>query len=98
GTTDVQKGGGYAQSTVLNEVRIDRTKADARGIAGTLTRCILRPFVAFNYGPDAPVPPPELVVEDPEDMQALTSALKELVPLGFRVGQAEIRKKFRLSE
>jgi len=98
GTTDMQKGGGYAQSSVLNEVRGDLIKADAKGIGGTITRDVLAPFVAFNWGPDAPVPRAELVVEDPEDVQLLSQAVERLVPLGFKVSQAELRKKFRLSE
>jgi phage gp29-like protein len=98
GTTDMQKGGGYAQSSVLNEVRGDLTRADARGIGATITSDLLAPFVLFNWGPDAPVPSCELVVEDPEDTTALSTALGVLVPLGLRVGQDEIRKKLGLSE
>lgn len=98
GTTDMQTGGGYAQSSILNEVRIDLIKADAKGISGTITRDVLTPFVAFNWGPDAPVPRADLVVEEPEDLQALASALKDLVPLGLRVSQAEVRKKLKVSE
>lgn len=98
GTTDMQKGGGFAQSKVLNEVRGDLTKADAKATGSTATRRVLAPFVAFNWGPDAPVPNCELVVEEPEDMEALSKALERLVPLGFKVSQAEIRKKLKLSE
>ncbi|MFN3582605.1 DUF935 domain-containing protein [Phenylobacterium sp.] len=98
GTTDMQSGGGFAQSKVLNEVRADLTKADAKGVGGAITRAVLTPFVLFNWGPDAPVPRAELVIEEPEDVQVLGEALERLVPLGLRVGQAEIRKKLRLSE
>lgn len=98
GTTDMQKGGGFAQSKVLNEVRGDLTKADARGLGATATQAVLAPFVAFNWGPDAPVPNCELVVEEPEDMAALSGALKDLVPLGLKVKQTEIRRKLKLSE
>lgn len=98
GTTDMQKGGGYAQASVLNEVRGDLLKADARSLGKTTTRAVLEPFVAFNWGPDAPVPRVELVVEEPEDVKVLGEALERLVPLGLKVGQAEVRKKLRLSE
>lgn len=98
GTTDMQKGGGYAQANVLDRVRGDLTQADAKAVGATITRDVLTPFVGFNWGPDAPVPRAELVVEEPEDMAALSDALQKLVPLGFRVGQGEIRKKLRLSE
>lgn len=98
GTTDMQKGGGLAQSKVLNEVRGDLTKADAKGLGSTVTRDVFLPFVKFNYGADAPVPKANLVVEEPEDMEVLSSALDRLVPLGLRVGQAGIRKKLRIAE
>lgn len=98
GTTDMQSGGGYAQSKVLNEVRGDLTKADGRSLAVTVTRDVLTPYVRFNHGQDAPVPALELVVDEPEDMEALSTALERLVPLGLRVGQSEIRKKLKLSE
>jgi phage gp29-like protein len=98
GTTDMQSGGGYAQATVLNEVRTDLLKADARALGATVTRDILTPFVRFNWGAEAPVPSLELVVEEPEDIQVLGEALQRLVPLGLKVDQAEIRKKLKLSE
>lgn len=98
GTTDMQSGGGYAQAAVLDEVRGDLTKADGRSLAATATLGVLAPFVAFNFGPGAPTPALELVVDEPEDMEALSTALERLVPLGLRVGQSEIRKKLKLSE
>jgi len=98
GTTDMQKGGGFAQSKTLDGVRGDLTKADARGVGVTITRMVFEPYVRFNHGLDAPVPNAELVVDDPEDMEALGNLLQKLVPMGFRVSQAEIRKKARLSE
>lgn len=98
GTTDMQSGGGYAQAAVLDEVRGDLTKADGKSLAATITRDVLAPFVAFNFGATAPVPALELVVDEPEDMEALSTALERLVPLGLRVDQSEIRKKLKLSE
>lgn len=98
GTTDMQKGGGYAQADVLDRVRTDLTQADARGVGATITRDVFAPFVAFNWGPDAPVPKAEFVIEEPEDIDSLSTALERVVPLGLRVSQAEIRKKLRLSE
>lgn len=98
GTTDMQKGGGYAQSKVLDGVRGDLTKADARGLGNTITRDVLTPFVRFNWGPDAPAPRFAPVVEEPEDIKVLGEALERLVPLGLKVDQREVRKKLNLSE
>lgn len=95
-TTD--DGSSRAQATVHNEVRLDLVKADARGIGATVTRDLLSAFVFFAYGPDAPVPKLVLVVEEPEDVKALSEALGPLIDRGLKVKQTEIRKKFRLSE
>lgn len=97
-SADVQKGGGYAQSRVQENVRTDLTKADAKWSGSTITRAVLEPFVRFNWGPEAPVPNLDLVVEENEDVEVLSTALEKLVPLGLKVSQAEIRKKLKLSE
>lgn len=95
-TTD--DGSSRSQAEVHNEVRTDLVKADARGLGATVTAAVLAPFVLFGWGPDAPVPHLSLLVEEPEDVKALTEALEKLVPLGLKVGQAEVRKKLRLSQ
>jgi phage gp29-like protein len=97
GTTDMQKGGGYAQSKTLDGVRSDLTKADARWTAATVTRDVLTPYVRFNWGADAPVPSMVLVVDEPEDVDSLSQALERLVPLGLKVSQAQVMKKLKLS-
>lgn len=95
-TTD--DGGSRAQAMVHDEVRTDLLKADARGVGKCVTRDLLTPFVAFNFGVGAPVPHLNLVVEEPEDIESLSTALERLVPLGLRVDQAEIRGKLKLTE
>lgn len=96
GTTDM--GGSYAQSKVHDEVRTDLLRADARSLASTLVRDVLRPVVALNLGPDAPCPQLELVVEEPEDMTALADQLSKLVPLGLAVEQGWVRDKWGIPE
>lgn len=98
GTADMQKGGGYAQAKVQDEVRSDLKRADAKALGATITSDVFAPFVAFNWGPDAPVPSLEIIVPEPEDTVALADALQKLVPLGLKVDQAEIRRKLKLSE
>lgn len=92
GTTDM--GGSYAQSKVHDEVRADLLRADARALAATLQRDLLRPVVHLNLGPNAPLPKIELVVEEPEDMSALAEQLQKLVPLGLEVEQDWVREKW----
>lgn len=96
GTTDM--GGSYAQSKVHDEVRTDLLRADARALASTLVRDVLRPVVMLNMGPDAPMPTLELVVEEPEDMSALVDQLAKLVPLGLSVEQAWVRDKWGIPQ
>jgi phage gp29-like protein len=99
GTTDMKGGGlGGNQSQVHDEVRSDLKKADAKWLGAGLTAGPLTWYVRFNYGPDAPVPNLDLVVEEPEDIKALSEALGILVPLGLDVGQAEVRRKLKVQE
>lgn len=96
GTTDM--GGSYAQSKVHDEVRTDLLRADARALAATIARDVLRPVVTLNLGPDAPMPQIELVVEEPEDMTALADQLNKLVPLGLEVEQDWVREKWGIPQ
>lgn len=97
GSADMQKGGGYAQAAVQDEVRVDLKKADAVWVGSTVKRDILEPYVRFNYGPDAPVPNLDLVIEENEDLTVLAGALEKLVPLGLKVGQAQLYKRMKLT-
>ncbi len=97
GTTDMQKGGGYAQSKTLDGVRTDLMKADAKSMGRMTTRDVLAPFVAANWGPQAPVPRARFVVEEPEDIKVLSDALHIMVPLGLEVDQDEVRGKLNLT-
>ena len=49
-------GGSYAQSKTHDEVRHDLTVADAKALAVTIRRDIIRPLVEFNFGADANIP------------------------------------------
>lgn len=98
-TTDAQSSGlGSNQAGVHNEVRGDITKADAKQISDTINRDLVRAYIDLNYGPQPAYPRVELQVVEPEDLKALTAALKDLVPLGLRVSESEIRGKFGLSD
>ncbi len=52
----IQGGGSYAQGKVHNEVRHDLTVGDAKALAVTVRRDIIRPLVEYNFGYDADVP------------------------------------------
>lgn len=97
-TMTSDEGGSLAQARVHNEVRLDILRADGRQIGNTVSRDLIACFVAFNFGPQATYPRIAFPVAEPEDVTALADGLAKLVPLGLRVGQAEILGKFGLSE
>ena len=97
-TMTADDGSSQAQATVHNEVRLDILRADGKATGRTVTRDVVIPFVAFNFGPQAVYPRVTFPVAEPDDIQALTAALVGLVPLGVKVSAGEVRAKLGLSE
>ena len=98
GTTDMQKGGGFAQSKVLDGLREDLRDSDAKQLARTIRRDVFEPFVRWNYGPTAVVPGFRLQVEESADLEMLAGALAPLIDRGLRIRANDIRAKFNLDE
>ncbi|WP_224825604.1 DUF935 domain-containing protein [Cognatishimia sp. MH4019] len=90
-TTD--EGSSRSQSETHDEVRGDIKRADARQMATTVNRDLIAPFVGLNWGWDRVPPKTSFPVEDAEDIEALTTSLGTLVPLGLRVASADVNKK-----
>ena len=97
-TMTADDGSSQAQATVHNEVRLDILKADGRATGRTVTRDVIQPFVAFNFGLQQVYPRVTFPVAEPEDINAMTTGLVGLVPMGLKVSQSEVRGKFGLSE
>jgi phage gp29-like protein len=95
-TTD--DGSSLAQAAVHEDVKIDIKKADARQLATTINRDLIIPFTAFNFGAEVAAPVFSLPVEDPEDVKSFSEALANLVPLGFKVAQKDVRKRLGTAE
>lgn len=91
-------GSSLGQAKIHNEVRLDILRADAKQLAATAMRDLIRWFVAMNFGPQDVYPQLEMPVPDPEDLQVLTNAVSRMVPLGLKVSQREMREKIGLSE
>lgn len=87
-----------AQAEVHNDVRLDIKRADARQLCGTLRQQLVKPWVLYNYGPDAPLPKLRIAVDPPEDLQSLSLALAPLIKAGLRVRAQEVRDRFGLAE
>jgi phage gp29-like protein len=91
-------GSSMAQAKIHNDVRLDILKADCRQLAQTINRDLIKPFVAFNFGPQEVYPQLEFPVAEPEDTKALADNLAKMVPLGLRVSQRAVLEKFGLPE
>jgi phage gp29-like protein len=95
-TTD--SGSSRAQAEVHDQVRQDLMRADARQLAATLNRDLVKPYIDLNHGPQAAYPRLCLPVEAREDLAQLSDSLAKLVPLGLRVEQSVIRDKLGLPD
>lgn len=86
-TTEAQSTGTQALGTVHNDVRLDLLRSDATQLARTLRSAIVGPLVAFNYGPDVPLPRLRLLADPPAD-EAAEAALQLQRAAVFQAAQA----------
>jgi len=96
-TTDAVSGG-HAVSQEHNQVRGDIERADAKVLAATLRRDLLKPAVDLNFGPQKRYPIIRIGKPEQEDIPGLVSALKDLVPMGLRVETSVVRDKLGLPD
>jgi len=92
--TPGQLGGNEAQ----DEVRQDILKADVKQLEYTLNRDLVKAYIDFNHGVQERYPSIQIQVLEPEDIEALTTALEKLVPLGLRVEKSVISDKLGLPD
>jgi phage gp29-like protein len=95
-TTD--DGASLAQSKTHERVRFDIRKADARAVAATINRDLVKPFVDLNYGPQKAYPKIRISCEEPEDTKALMDSVKVFVDLGGKVQESVVRDRLGLPE
>lgn len=96
-TTDAQSGT-YAVGKVHDGVREDIEAADARQLAATLNRDLVRPLVDLNLGPRKKYPQIKIGRPDGVDVSALVKNVVDLVPLGLKVSMSAMRDKLGLPE
>ncbi|QDY99073.1 DUF935 domain-containing protein [Nitratireductor mangrovi] len=96
-TTDAQKGS-YAVGTVHDRVRDDIEKADAKALAATLNRDLVKPLVDLNHGPQKSYP--HIRIGRPEEIDApkFMATVEKFVRLGGKVGAATVRDKLGLPD
>ena len=94
-TTEVGAGGGSrALGETQNEVRRDLMVSDAKNLAKTLNRDLIRPLVLFNFGAETPCPKLKFKTEEPEDTKQAVGTLKELVSMGLPVSRSYVYERF----
>lgn len=96
-TTDAQKGS-YAVGKVHDGVRDDIEKADAKALAATLNRDLVRPLVSLNFGQPKAWPKIRIGRPDEQDIDKLVENVARLVPLGLKVGMATMRDRIGLPD
>jgi phage gp29-like protein len=92
---------GSGNAELHREVRRDILKADAREIAGTLTRDLLYPLIALNRGNiDGLARCPRFIFDtgEAEDIKLFSEALPELVGVGMKIPVAWAHEKLRIPE
>lgn len=90
-------GGSYAQGKVHNEVRHDLTAADAKALAVTIRRDIIRPLVEYNFGYGVEIPFFTFDCREVEDQKQSVEILKTLVcDMGLMVPTAYVYKKYNI--
>lgn len=97
-TTD--DGSSQSQANVHNDVRSDIQKEDAKQLSMTLRRDLVRPLIDLNFGPrkSGEYPKLRIVVEEPEDLVALSKSLPLFIDRGLKVQASVILDKFGLPE
>lgn len=97
-TMTSDNGSSLAQAQIHEKVRQDIARADARQLAATVNRDLVRPFVDLNFGPRDFYPTVKWPVVEPEDVKALTEAVTKLVPLGLKISMAGVRSRIGFDE
>lgn len=96
-TTDAVSGG-HAVSQEHRQVQEDIETADCKGLAATLNRDLVRPWIDLEHGPQLKYPRIRIARPKREDVKGLVDNVEKLVGMGMRVGESEMRDKLGLSD
>jgi phage gp29-like protein len=98
-TTQSSTSSGYGQAKVHDSVRRDLRDARAMQIAADLTRDLIAPMIALNFGESVKPPRFEFVTQEPIDLTSFSAAVKALreagteIPLKWVLDQAGIPER-----
>ena len=97
-TTEMPNGGGSRAAAQVHEgVRRDILNADARRLAATLARDLVRPIVELNMGAQKRYPKIEMGLPDDGDVKVFAEVVAMLADRGLRVGQRTILDKLGIA-
>lgn len=99
-TTDSEGGGLGGSGKEHNDVRGDIERSDAKALAATINRDLVRPMIDLNFPPVAGAAYPQVNIgrEDPVDTKALMEGVKTFVDLGGRVGATVIADRLGIPD
>jgi phage gp29-like protein len=96
-TTELPRGGGSRAAAQIHDgVRKDILGADARRLAATLTRDLIKPIVDLNAGPQKRYPHVQFAMPDNEDAKTFADIVCELADRGLRIGQDTVLERLGL--
>ncbi len=91
-------GASKAGEEVLDKVRIDIKKSDARDLALTLMQQLIRSTVDANFGPQKRYPKVHFPIPERKDLQVWADAVSKLVDRGLEVEQSQVYDVIGLKE
>jgi len=98
-TTEIPQGAGSrAAAEVHDTVRRDIVGADARRLAATLNRDLIRPIVDLNLGPRKNYPRMVLGIADDSDAAEFVDIVTRLADRGVRIGQRSVLERLGIAE
>jgi len=98
-TSGAAKGpGSFAKASISNEVRLEKVELDARELAAHLRDNLLRPLVAVNFGPDAPLPRVLIDTMAGTDRELRQKGMATVLELGLPVSRRELYLVHQVSE
>jgi phage gp29-like protein len=98
-TTEIPQGAGSrAAAEVHDSVRRDIMSADARRLAATINRDLIRPIVDLNLGPRKNYPRLALGMADDADVTDFVDIVTKLADHGMRIGQRTVLRRLGIPE
>ncbi len=98
-TTEIPQGAGSrAAAEVHDTVRRDILSADARRLAATINRDLIRPIVDLNLGPRRNYPRLALGMADDADINDFVDMVTKLADHGMRIGQRTVLDKLGIAQ